>query len=124
PLLRRRHQVHPPGARRPVDGRQRVHQAVREDRARLDRPDADRGEAVRGVLLALLAACGSTPAPRVELPATKPAIVIVPERYDPTANLQTTSVETTFSVEGHDVPATITQPTKAAKRPGLVLMAG
>lgn len=81
--------------------------------------------ATRACAIALLiAACGSSPPPRVELPATKPAEIEKAKHYDPTANLPVSSTEVTWKADGHDVPATLTHPTAAGIYPALVLMAG
>ena len=74
-------------------------------------------------LLAVVAGCGGTPAPRVELPATKPPIVITIGRFDPSAAVPVVSDEVSFPVEGHTVPATIVHPTTGVW-PAIVLMAG
>ena len=73
--------------------------------------------------VAVIAGCGGTPAPRVELPATKPPIVITIGRFDPSAAVPVVSDEVSFPVEGHTVPATIVHPTTGVW-PAIVLMAG
>ena len=73
--------------------------------------------------VALAVACGSAPPPRVELPPTKPAIVVVPKPFDPAATVPTRSEDITFKVEGHDVPGTVVHPIEG-KWPAIVLMAG
>ena len=77
------------------------------------------------LLAALLAACGSAPAPRVELPATRPPDVVTMNRFDPATTLQTKSEDVVFRAEGHDVPGTVTHPVGVpGKFAGIVLMAG
>jgi pimeloyl-ACP methyl ester carboxylesterase len=75
------------------------------------------------VVAALAVACGGAPAQRVELPETKPAVVVEASRFDPAATVPTRSEDITFKVEGHEVPATISYPA-TGKWPGIVLMAG
>jgi len=69
-----------------------------------------------------LAAC-SAPAQRVELPATKPPLVISVGHFDPTASVPVVSEEVSFPVEGHTVPGTLVHPTTGVW-PAIVLMAG
>jgi dipeptidyl aminopeptidase/acylaminoacyl peptidase len=79
---------------------------------------------VRLAAIVLLAACGSSPPPRVELPPTKPAEVVVVNKYDPTAVIETRVEEVSFKGGAHEVPGTLIQPLAPGKYIGIVLMAG
>jgi hypothetical protein len=77
----------------------------------------------RGLGLALaVASCGSPP-PRVELPATKPPIVVDVGHVDVTNDLAVRSEEVTFKAGDRSIPGTVVEPATGIW-PGVVIMAG
>ena len=77
---------------------------------------------IRRIALVAIAAC-SSPAPRVELPETKPPIVVDIGHVDVTNDLAVRSEEISFKVGDRSIPGTLVEPATGTW-PGVVMMAG